>query len=189
MIRTVTRLLMPIGVSLTLTLALAPAIATAQGPPMPTPGPEHAILKEDVGTWDASIEMVAPGAPATPPSKGVEVNAIGCNGLCLITDFKGQVMGGPFEGHGVTTWDPAKKVYVGGWSDSMTAGLATTEGTWDAASKTLTTTMLTPDGSGGTVKMRSTVEYAAGKRVFSIYMPGPDGKEMPTMRITYTRRK
>lgn len=181
--RILPRLLMLVGAS------LAPAIAAAQAPPMPTPGPEHAVLKEDVGTWDASIEMVAPGAPATPPSKGVEVNVLGCNGLCLVTDFKGQVMGSPFEGHGVTTWDPGRKIYVGSWSDSMTAGLATTESTWDAAKKTMNTTMLTPDGSGGTMKMRSTVEYAAGKRVFSIFMPGPDGKEMQTMRITYTKQK
>jgi hypothetical protein len=181
--RIVSRLLMLLAAS------LVPTIAAAQGPPMPTPGPEHAVLKEDVGTWDASIEMMAPGAPPAPPSKGVEVNTIGCNGLCLVTDFKGQIMGGPFEGHGVTTWDPSKKAYVGSWSDSMTSGLATTEGTWDAAKKTLNTTMVTPDGSGGTMKMRSTVEYAAGKRVFSMYMPGPDGKEMPTMRITYTKRK
>ena len=169
--------------------SLVPALAAAQAPPMPTPGPEHALLKEDVGTWDASIEMVAPGAPAGPPSTGVEVNTIACNGLCLVTDFKGQIMGSPFEGHGVTTWDPSKKIYVGSWSDSMTAGLAATEGTWDAAKKTLNSTMVTPDGSGGTVKMRSTVEYTAGKRIFSMYMPGPDGKEMPTMRITYTKRK
>jgi len=38
--------------------------------------------------------------------------------------------------------------------------------------------------------MRSTVVYTPeGKRVFSMFMSGPDGKEMPTMRITYTRRK
>jgi hypothetical protein len=166
---------------------LVPTIAAAQGPPMPTPGPEHAVLKEDVGTWDASIEVMAPGAPATP-SQGVETNVMGCGGLCLVTDFKGQVMGGPFQGHGVTVWDPSKKAYVGSWSDSMTAGLATTEGTWDAAKKILNSTMLTPDGSGGTVKLRSTVEYSAGKRVFTLYMPGPDGKEAPSMRITYARK-
>jgi hypothetical protein len=169
--------------------SLVATIAAAQGPPMPTPGPEHAILKEDVGTWDASIEMMAPGAPAGPPSKGVEVNTMGCNGLCLVTDFKGQIMGSPFEGHGVTAWDPSKKAYVGSWSDSMTAGLATTEGTWDAARKILNSTMLTPDGNGGTVKLRSTVEYSAGTRVFTLYMPGPDGKEAPSMRITYARKK
>ena len=48
MSRTFRRLLMLVTVSLT------PAIAAAQAPPMPTPGPEHAVLKEDVGTWDAS---------------------------------------------------------------------------------------------------------------------------------------
>jgi hypothetical protein len=168
---------------------LVPSMAAAQAPPMPTPGPEHAMLKEDVGSWDASVEMMMPGAPATPPSKGVEVNAMSCNGLCLVTDFKGEIMGAPFQGHGVTTWDPAKKMYVGSWSDSMAAGLATTEGSWDAAKKTLNSTMLAPDGNGGMVKMRSTVEYSPGKRVFSMYMPGPDGKEMPTMRITYTRQQ
>ena len=155
---------------------------------MPTPGPEHAVLKEDVGTWDASIEMMMPGAPPAPPSKGVEVNTMGCNGLCLVTDFKGEMMGGQFLGHGVATWDPAKKKYVGGWSDSMTPGIAVSESTWDPAKKTMNGTMDTPDGSGGTVKIRSTVEYSAGKRVFSMFMPGPDGKEMPTMRITYTKR-
>ena len=177
-----TRLLMSLAVS------LLPALAAAQGAPMPTPGPEHAVLKEDVGTRDASVETMFPGAPPAPPSKGVEVNTMGCNGLCLVTDFKGEIMGGPFQGHGVATWDPVKKKYVGSWSDSMAPGLSLTEATWDPAKKTMNGTMDTPDGSGGTAKMRSAVEYTAGKRVFTMFMPGPDGKEMPTIRITYTKR-
>ena len=182
MTRTTTRLLM------SLALSMLPALVAAQAPPPPTVGPEHAVLKEDVGTWDASIELMFPGAPPMPASKGVEVNTMGCNGLCLVTDFKGELMGGPFQGHGVSTWDPSKKKYVGSWSDSMAAGLAVTEATWDPAKKTMNGTMDAPDGSGGMAKMRSTVEYSAGKRVFSMYMPGPDGKEVPTMRITYTKR-
>jgi len=170
---------------------LMPAVAIAQGPPPAlTPGPEHALLKEDVGTWDASVEMMIPGAPPAAPSKGVETNLLSCNGLCLVTDFKGEMMGAPFQGHGVSTWDPAKKKYVGNWSDSMAPGIASTEATWDAAHKTMNGTMVAPDGQGGSAKMRSTVVYTPdGKRVFSMFMPGPDGKEMPTMRITYTRRK
>jgi hypothetical protein len=182
MTRSFTRLLLVVGAS------IAPAIAAAQVPPAPRPGPEHAILAEDVGTWDASVEVLAPGAPPAA-SKGVETNVMACNGLCLVTDFKGQVMGGPFEGHGITTWDPSKKVYVGSWSDSMTAGVATTESTWDAATKTLHSTMLAPDGAGGTVTLRSTVEYTGGKRIFTLYVPGADGKDAPSMRITYARQK
>ena len=184
MLRSFARLSMLIGT------CLVPAVAVAQGPPPAlTPGPEHAVLKDDVGTWDATVEMMIPGIPPSAPSKGVEVNALSCNGLCLVTDFKGEVMGSPFQGHGVNTWDPAKKKYVGSWSDSMAPGIATTEGTWDAATKTMNGTMEAPDGQGGTAKMRSTVVYTPdGKRVFSMFMPGPDGKEMPTMRITYVKR-
>ena len=167
---------------------VAAATTLSQAQQMPTPGPEHDVLKQDVGNWDATIEMLVPGAPPAP-SKGVETNAMACSGLCLATDFKGEVMGAPFEGHGLTTWDPARKLYIGSWSDSMTSGIATTEGTWDAAKKVLNSTMLTPDGNGGTVKLRSTVEYSAGKRVFTLYQPSPDGKDAPSMRITYTRQK
>lgn len=185
MTRSCSRLLL-----LAASIVLAPALAAAQGPEPPRPGPEHAVLKEDLGTWDASIEVLMTGAPGSGPSKGVEVNTLSCGGLCLATDFKGQVMGGPFEGHGVATWDATKKKYVGTWSDSMTAGLATTESTWDAAKKTMNGTMQTPDGAGGTVTLRSTVVYGGdGKRVFTLFMPGPDGKEVPSMRITYTRQK
>ena len=92
---------------------IASSVAIAggqQAPPMPTPGPEHQHLKMDAGTWDATVE-ITPG-PGMPPltSKGVEVNTIGCGGLCLITDFKGEMMPGvQFQGHGVMTWDPARK--------------------------------------------------------------------------------
>ena len=36
--------------------------------------------------------MAGPAAPGAKPttSKGVEVNTLGCGGLCLITDFKGE---------------------------------------------------------------------------------------------------
>jgi hypothetical protein len=47
-----------------------------------------------------------------------------------------------------------------------------------------------PDMSGNVMKARSLTEVtAAGTRVFSLYGPGPDGKEALMMKITYTRRK
>ena len=174
-------------------LCAAPVLSTkaaGQPPPMPKPGPEHGVLKMDVGTWDAVVEInQGPGAPATK-SKGVEVNTMGCSGLCLITDFKGDMAGSPFLGHGVTTWDPAKKKYVGSWTDSMSTGLAIGESTYDAAAKKATGSMEGPDHTGKLVKARSVVEWKnATTRVMTMFAPGPDGKEMETMKITYTRRK
>jgi hypothetical protein len=158
---------------------------------MPKPGAEHGILKMDEGTWNATVEiMPGPGAPPMT-SKGVEVNTIGCGGLCLVTDFKGEMMPGvTFHGHGVTTWDVTKKKYVGSWTDSMSQGLAISEGTWDPATKRSTGWMEAPDMTGKVVKMKFVSEHRPdGTRAMTSYGPGPDGKETMTMRITYTRRK
>ena len=171
-----------------LTVAVV-ALFAAQQPPGPRPGAEHKVLTQDAGTWDAIVESAEPGKPPTK-SKGVEVNTIGCGGLCLITSFKGDMGGMTFEGSGVTTWDPKKKKYVGSWTDSMSTGLSIGESTYDAAKKTWNGTMEGPDMSGNVIKARTTIVHsAAGTRVFTIYGPGPDGKEAQMMKITYTRRK
>ena len=173
-------------------LVVAAAVpAGAQEMPMPAPGPEHAVLKMDEGTWDAVIEITpGPGAPAMT-SKGVETSVMGCGGLCLITDFKGEMMpGAMFQGHGVTAYDPTVKKYVGTWTDSMSAGLSSSEGTYDAAAKKAVGTMQGRDATGAMVKSRSVVEYkGADHRVMTMFMVLPDGKEMQTMKISYTRRK
>jgi hypothetical protein len=170
-------------------LCLVPALAAAQMPPMPTPGPEHEILKADVGTWDAAVELMGPDGNAIA-SKGVETNTLGCNGMCLVTQFNGELMPGMmFAGAGITAYDSKAKKYVGTWSDSMTAGLASSESTWDAGSKKLSGTMKSTDPMGQPSTSRSVVEYpAAGKRLMTLYAPGPDGKEAVMMRITYTKR-
>jgi hypothetical protein len=124
-------------------------------------------------------------------SKGVEVDTMGCGGLCLITDFKGELMPGvAFHGHGVTTWDSAKKKYAGSWTDSMSTGLSLTEITYDPATKKATGSMEGPNMTGDVVKSRTVTEYSGtDSRVMTAYAPGPDGKEMQVMRITYTRHK
>jgi hypothetical protein len=140
---------------------LAPAVpAPAQMPPMPQPGPEHEMLKKDVGTWDATVEFfMAPGAPPAV-SKGTEtVTMLG--GFWQVNDFKSEMMGMPFEGRGATGYDPA--------------------------TKTMTAMMEGPDPSGAIVKTKETTEWKdADTRVFTMY--APDGQSV-SMRITYKRRK
>ncbi len=158
----------------------------AQGPPMPTPGPEHQMLAKDVGTWDATVEMfMAPGAPPAV-SKGTETVAM-MGGFWQLTEFKSEMMGQPFEGRGATGYDPAKKKYVGTWVDTMTPAYYTLEGSYDTATKSLTTIMEGPDPSGAVAKTKAVTEWKdADTRVFTMY--GPDGTT-PGMRITYKRRK
>lgn len=156
---------------------------------MPKPGPEHAVLTQDVGTWDATVEMAM--APGQPPSvsKGVETNTL-LGELWLIQDFKSEMMGQPFAGHGVAGYDPQKKKYVSTWVDSMSTWLAVSDNTWDPATKTMTGWMEGPDMTGKMIKMRAVMEHKdADTRHFAIWSPGPDGKEVAGLKITYKRRK
>jgi Protein of unknown function (DUF1579) len=157
---------------------------------LPKPGPEHEILKKDEGVWDATVEAtMAPGAPPAV-SKGVETVKATGGGLWYVSDFKSEMMGQPFEGHGVTGYDPVKKKYVGTWVDSMSSGLATSEASYDPATKSMTAWMEGPDSTGKVVKMKAVTEWKdADTRVFTLYQHGADGKDVQGLKITYKRRK
>ena len=180
------------------TLALSAALALAAStvsnaqemPAPPKPGPEHELFKMDAGTWDAVVEMTPPGAPPMT-SKGVQIDTVGCSGLCLVTEFTGEMGPGmTFEGRGLTSYDPKKKKYVGSWSDSMSAGLAVTEMTYDPATRKGTAWMEGPDMTGTIVKSKSVSEYPDNDhKVMTMYTTAPDGKEVQTLRISYTRRR
>lgn len=151
--------------------------------PVVKPGPEHEILKKSVGTWDATIEEMHPGAPPKT-SKGTETSKL-VGGLWLVSDFKSEMGGQPFEGHAVGGYDSHKKKYVGTWVDSMSTGVFTSEGTLDPATKTMTDWMEGPGPDGKPMKMKAVTEWKDDDtRVFTMYMG-----EQPSMRITYKRRK
>jgi Protein of unknown function (DUF1579) len=170
-------------------LCLAVSPAAAQGPPMPKPGPEHEILKQDVGTWDAVVELLEAGQPAST-SKGVETVTLMGGGLWTLTEFKADLMGMPFHGHGQNGFDAAKKKYVSSWVDSMSVGITLGEFTYDAKTKTMKGWLEGPDPTGKPMRMNETVEWKdPDTRIFTMSIPGPDGKDTPNMRISYKRRK
>jgi len=154
----------------------------------PGPGVEHELLKSDVGTWDASIEInVVPGAPPQG-SKGVARNRLACGGMWLITDFLNETTG--FEGHGIYGYDTAKRKYVGTWIDGMRTFLTISEGTYDASTGTMTMVFETAGPQGKPLKWREVTERKdSDTRVWRSIMTGPDGKEFEVMKAVYTRRK
>jgi hypothetical protein len=124
------------------------------------------------------------GAPTV--SKGTETVTM-MGGFWQLSDFKSEMMGQPFQGHGASGYDPAKKKYVGTWVDTMTPGYYTMEATYDAATKTMSSTMEGPDPTGQVTKTKATTEWKdPDTRVFTMY--GPDGKTVG-MKITYKRKK
>ncbi len=112
-------------------------------------------------------------------------------GRYLQEDFKGTMMGGPFEGMGITGFDNLKKAYVGSWVDNMGTGVTTSEGTYDAAKKTITCTSQCPDAMMTKYVPDRMVTTLVDANTHKMEMYGPDksGKEFRCMEITYTRAK
>jgi hypothetical protein len=68
--------------------------------------------------------------------------------------------------------------------------MSKTEATYDAKAKKWTGTMEGPDMTGNVMKTRNEVVWKdANTRIMTAWAPGPDGKEMQMMKITYTRKK
>jgi hypothetical protein len=157
------------------------------------PLPEHKILALEEGVWDAEITMILPGQDPkdAAKTKGVETNRL-LGGKWLISDFKGEFFGSPFEGHGVNGYDAKKSKYVGTWVDSMSQHIDQLEGTYDEKTKTLT---LNADSvnpaSGKPMKMRLETQFKDDDtRTFAEYVQMDGEKEFAKlMEVKYTKRK
>ena len=172
---------------------MATSVAAQEPPPAQKPLPEHAILAQEAGTWDATIKTFA-GGPGSEPavSQGKETNEVLAGGLWVLSRFEGSFGGVPFEGRGQYGYDPVKKKYVGTWIDSMSTILSVLEGEYDAKSKTMT---YIGDGYDPALKAKFTQKMVTttkddGTRVFTLFMKFESQKdEVKFMEIAYTKRK
>lgn len=154
----------------------------------PEPGPEHAWFRRHAGTWDADI--TATFYPGAPPVrwKGEATLAPGCGGLWEIMEFRGDMGGRPFAGHGVTGFDAQQQKYVQCWVDSMSSSLLLLTGTLNEATKTLVMEgeMTTPMGPS---RVRQTTrETGSDAMEFTIEAPTHDAGWFELMRVRYARR-
>lgn len=168
-----------------LTLIIFAAAAAGQQPEVPKPGPEQALLQEMVGTWDCTVKMSeTPGE-----SKGTSVSRMGLAGQWLMTDFEADLGGLPFQGHGLDSYDRAKKKYVSIWVDSMSTSPIVMEGDYDARTKTMTMTGEGPGMTGATVKYRNTTTHTdKDHQTFRMYLV-EGGEDTLMLTVEYTRRK
>ncbi len=152
-------------------------------PPQPKPGPEHEYFKQFEGVWDAIVHE------KNGTSKGTMMWKVGLRGLWLLEHFKSEDGGASFEGHGGSTYDPAKKKYVGVWIDSMSTSPMTFEGTYDKAKKKMTSVSKIDGPDGKPMKMTMRSQMTDNDNItFTMSAPGPDGKDFEMMKITYKRR-
>jgi hypothetical protein len=178
--------------------ASAPAAPPGMDPEMATkmaayatPGAEHKMLASKAGKWHGKGKFwMTPDAPAMDSEIDTEYAMM--MDRFLVDTTKSDMMGMPFEGHGMTGFDNIKKKYIGTWLDNMGTGIMTMEGTYDAASKTMTMTGECPDPVAGKHTPMKMITKDVDANSFVMEMQGTDaksGKLFKCMEITYTRAK
>jgi hypothetical protein len=162
-----------------LTVALtAPAARAQEGP---KPGPEHEVLKKQVGTWDLTMKFDG------METKGTVVYKMDLGGLWLVSNLESELFGTKFQGRGLDSYDPAKKKYVGVWIDSMSTSPMVLEGTYDQSKKTMTMVGEGPGMDGKPTRYRAVSVMPDDDTInFSMFIG--DGKD-PAFTIVYKRRK
>jgi hypothetical protein len=146
------------------------------------------ILKLEEGVWDAAIEF-PPASPDAAPTtaRGVQTNTFVTGNGWIKNDF---VVDAKYGGHGTWGFDPKKGKYVGIWVDSNTDYVRFDEGSYDAATRTMTwwSELRQPDPHPP-AKFRLVEEFKGDVRVLTMTAIGPkSGKEVPLGKITFTRR-
>lgn len=152
-------------------------------------GSEHAKLKGMEGNWDAAVKMyMSPGAPTE--GKAISSRKSIMDGRFIVEDYSGDFMGMPFKGMGIFGYDNVQKKYVSTWLDNMGTGIMHSTGTVDATGKVFTYTGESADPmTGKMVKMTMVTTIVDDKKhTFVMNGPGPDGKDMKMMEITYTKK-
>ncbi len=175
------------ALALALAAAALPVVAAQEGPPQP--GPEHAVLKELVGTFDFVSKFKMTPEQPWQETKGTEINELILGGFWLSSRLTGDFLGMAFEGRTMLGYDTFKKKYVSTWVDNFGPWMLSTEGSYDAKAKTMS---LAGEGfepmQNRMVRVRMVTEIKdADHHVFSYYTTAPDGKEWKSMEISYAR--
>lgn len=154
-----------------------------------TPGAEHAALAKTVGSYALQIKSWM--APDTDPmvSAGKATRAMTLGGRVLVEEVSAEMMGSPFTGHGMHGFDNASGQHWATWNDSMSTGVMVSRGSCDAAGSCTFTGSWVDPVTKKEVGSRMTSRWTSPTvEVFTMYGPGPDGKEMTMMEITYTKQ-
>ena len=111
------------------------------------------------------------------------------DGRVLVENYSGSMMGMPFTGHSMMGYDNVTGTYWSTWTDSMSTGMMMSEGTCNAKMAcTLTGSWNDPITKGPKTVRMTTRWTSPTTEVFAMHGPGPDGKEMKMMELTYMKK-
>jgi hypothetical protein len=150
------------------------------------PQKEHELLKEFEGEWTVLAKCYQ---PSVEENHGTQTAKVKLGGFWLMFNYKSEMDGTPFEGHGMMGYDPRKSSYVGTWTDSWSPTMTRFEGKADATSRIITMTCDSVDPkTGQPMSHRMVMEITdADHWTHRFFAFDRDGKEALMSEMFYTR--
>lgn len=156
-----------------------------------TPGDMHSLLAKMDGNWTTEMSMWMDPNGQPLKATGECSNKMIMGGRYQQSDYKGNIMGQPMEGQGVTGYDNSKKLFESTWIDNMGSGIMKLQGSYDANSKTFTFKGTQTDFTSGTdMPIRETLRLVDDNtHVMEMYITPNGAAEFKTMEVKFTRKK
>ncbi len=156
-----------------------------------TPGPNHEMLASIVGDWTYTSRMwMNPGASPTE-SKGTVTYTALLGGRFVQGQYRGDMMGMPFEGLGLMGYDNTAGQFQASWVDNMGTSITYLTGQYDAANKTYTFTGQEDDpvNPGAKINVREVVRVVSPDSHVMEWYETRNGREVKMMEVSYSRAK
>lgn len=154
-----------------------------------TPGSEHKMMASETGSWNNQMTFWHDAdSPAEKATSTAEIKMI-MGGRYQESNYKGDMMGMPFEGRGTLAFDNATKEYISTWVDNMGTGMMVMKGKMNADGKTIEMNgeMVDPV-NGKPMKCREVYTITDAKtRKMEMFCSGK-GKEFKMMEIVMTKK-
>ena len=102
-----------------------------------TPGNPHKMLAEESGTWNCEMTFwMEPNGKPEKATSTADIKMI-LGGRYQESNYKGTMMGQPFEGKATVAYNNASKEYITTFIDNMGTGMMVANGKYDEANKSV----------------------------------------------------
>lgn len=165
---------------------MVPAPTAAQQAPKAAPEFEK-IAKLFMGRWRISEKHEpSPWLASGGQGAGMETVTFGPGRMSLIADYRSSGPMGPFQGHGIFTWDGQAKIYRSAWTDNLGGMLSIRTGKFEGNDLVMTGT---DDINGQMTDFRETYgNFTDDGFTFAMDM-SPAGKKQWKRALTVTYSK
>jgi len=156
-----------------------------------TPGPNQQMLTSIAGDWTFRARMwMNPTAQPSESTGTVNYTSL-FGGRYVQGQYRGDMMGMPFEGLGLMGYDNTSGRFEASWADNMGTSIMYMTGQYDPVAKTITYTGQEDDivKPGTKVNVREVIRIVSSDSHVMEWYETRDGKEAKTMEVVYNRVK